>query len=151
MREGLEIIDTDQHVGPNMETLHKFAGPRLLERWDELVPVLRAGHRGPSPQHRPDPVQARPQHRHRREPDEAGGAGGTIPLRKAVKQNFEVKPVAEVNNENWQGPARGHGPRRRRRRADLPGHVLHGVDRARRGDAERAVRRLSPLPRRLLR
>ena len=30
MRGGLEIIDTDQHVGPNMETLHKYAGPRLL-------------------------------------------------------------------------------------------------------------------------
>ena len=37
MRGGLEIIDTDQHVGPNMETLHKYAGPRLLARWDELL------------------------------------------------------------------------------------------------------------------
>ena len=42
MRQGLEFIDTDQHVGPNMETLHKFAGPRLLERWDELVPYCVA-------------------------------------------------------------------------------------------------------------
>ena len=42
MRQGLEFIDTDQHVGPNMETLHKFAGPRLLERWDELVPYFVA-------------------------------------------------------------------------------------------------------------
>jgi len=40
MRDGLEIIDTDQHVGPNMETLHKYASARLLERWDELVPYF---------------------------------------------------------------------------------------------------------------
>ena len=40
MRGGLEIIDTDQHVGPNMETLHKYAGPRLLARWDELLPYF---------------------------------------------------------------------------------------------------------------
>ena len=40
MRGGLEIIDTDQHVGPNMETLHKYAGRRLLARWDELLPYF---------------------------------------------------------------------------------------------------------------
>ena len=47
MRDGLEFIDTDQHVGPNMETLHAYAGPRLLERICELpVTIGRCGEDG---------------------------------------------------------------------------------------------------------
>jgi hypothetical protein len=41
VRDGYRIIDTDTHVGPNVETLHRYAGPRLLARWDELTPYLQ--------------------------------------------------------------------------------------------------------------
>ena len=103
MRQGLEFIDTDQHVGPNMETLHKFADPRLIERWDELVPYFVAvteGHHlsiDPIPYKRDlntgtDDTQTKP-----------GRAVRTIPHRKAVKQKFEVKHAQQVNNKNMKG------------------------------------------------
>ena len=34
MKQGYRIIDTDTHVGPNMETLVDYAGPALRARWD---------------------------------------------------------------------------------------------------------------------
>ncbi len=103
MRDGLEIIDTDQHVGPNMETLHKYASARLLERWDELVPYFVQVTEGHHLSIDPIPFTRELNTGTDQSQTEAGGAGGAIPLRKAIKLNFDVKPVAEVNNENWQG------------------------------------------------
>ena len=39
MKQGYRIIDTDTHVGPNLETLVDYAGPALRARWDELDSV----------------------------------------------------------------------------------------------------------------
>ena len=103
MRGGLEIIDTDQHVGPNMETLHKYAGPRLLARWDELLPYFVKVTEGHHLSIDPIPFKRELNTGTESSQTAASGAGSTIPLRKAVKQNFEVQPVPEVNNENWQG------------------------------------------------
>ena len=105
MRGGLEIIDTDQHVGPNMETLHKYAGPRLLARWDELLPYfvkVTEGHHlsiDPIPYKRDlntgtDETQTK-----------AGGAGGTIPLRKAVKQTVQRTNRATMVDGESHGTA----------------------------------------------
>ena len=48
MKQGYRIIDTDTHVGPNLETLGEYAGPKLRERWHELdeywMPVTDGGH-----------------------------------------------------------------------------------------------------------
>ena len=48
MKQGYRIIDTDTHVGPNLETLAEYAGPALRERWHELdqywMPVTDGGH-----------------------------------------------------------------------------------------------------------
>ena len=103
MRQGLEFIDTDQHVGPNMETLHKYAGPRLLERWDELVPYFTPVTEGHHLSIDPIPFKRDLNTGTDESQTKATGAGATIPLRKAVKMNFEVKPAPEVNNENWKG------------------------------------------------
>ena len=103
MRQGLEFIDTDQHVGPNMETLHKFASTRLLERWDELVPYFTPVTEGHHLSIDPIPFKRDLNTSTDETQTKATGAGATIPLRKAVKMNFEVKPAAEVNNENWKG------------------------------------------------
>jgi len=103
MRQGLEFIDTDQHVGPNMETLHKFASARLLERWDELVPYFTPVTEGHHLSIDPIPFKRDLNTSTDESQTKATGAGATIPLRKAVKMNFEVKPAPEVNNENWKG------------------------------------------------
>ena len=41
MKEGFRFIDTDTHVGPNVETLEQHAGPVLRRRWDELRPYYQ--------------------------------------------------------------------------------------------------------------
>jgi len=101
MRDGYRIIDTDTHVGPNVETLHRYAGPRLLERWDELTPYLQpvtdGGHSlsiNPIPYRRVmgQPVEA-----------ESGVQGGASPLKGNVTATLRV-PVAEgINNGNPEG------------------------------------------------
>ena len=101
-RQGLEFIDTDQHVGPNMETLHKFAGPRLLERWDELVPYFVAvteGHHLSI-----DPIPYKRRLGTGMSETQAGGA--RVERSRSARrssEDFEVKPAPEVNNENWKG------------------------------------------------
>ncbi len=48
MKNGYRVIDTDTHVGPNLETLEQYAGPVLRERWGELAgyfsPITDGGH-----------------------------------------------------------------------------------------------------------
>lgn len=40
MKHGYRIIDTDTHVGPNMETFQEYASPELRRRWSELEPYF---------------------------------------------------------------------------------------------------------------
>ena len=100
MREGYRIIDTDTHVGPNVETLHLYAGPALLERWEELAPYYQKvteGHHlsiSPVPFKRPLNTNAA---------GEEAVRGGAIPLRGKTSMNFTVPPTAEVNNLNADG------------------------------------------------
>ena len=109
MRDGVEFIDMDQHVGPNMETLHKYASARLLERWDELVPYFVQVTEGHHLSIDPIPVHARPQHRHRREPDQGrrrrwhdpAAQGGQAQLRRQAGRRGQQRELA--------GPARRHG------------------------------------------
>ncbi len=103
MRDGFEFIDTDQHVGPNMETLHTHASSRLLARWDELVPYFVPVTEGHHLSIDPIPFTRNLNVGTTGAQTTAQGAGAEIPLRKAVKHNFEVHPAPEVNNENWEG------------------------------------------------
>ncbi len=101
MRNGYRVIDTDTHVGPNVETLEKFAGPALLERWGELEPyfspVTDGGHMlsiSPIPYKRRlgQPVNA-----------EVAVAGGANPLKGNVSAVLREPAAADVNNTNSTG------------------------------------------------
>ncbi len=101
MRSGYRVIDTDTHVGPNVETLQKFAGPALLERWGELEqyfsPVTDGGHMlsiSPIPYKRRlgQPVNA-----------EVAVAGGANPLKGNVSAVLREPAATDVNNTNSTG------------------------------------------------
>lgn len=103
MKDGFEFIDTDHHVGPNMETLEKYRSPRLRERWDELQPYYMKVTEGHHISIDPIPYKRDLYTGSKDDQTAAMGAGGDAPLRHAIKHNFDVKPAPEVNNENWQG------------------------------------------------
>ena len=103
MREGFEFIDTDHHVGPNMETLHKYADEALLARWDELLPYYMKVTEGHHLSVAPIPYKRDLYSGTDARQTAVGQRGAQGPLGSAVKLNFDVKPVPEVNNENNQG------------------------------------------------
>ena len=41
MRAGYRVIDTDTHVTPSLEVLHRYAEAAMRDRWDALDPYLR--------------------------------------------------------------------------------------------------------------
>ncbi|MCY4423164.1 MAG: hypothetical protein OXC06_08850, partial [Acidimicrobiaceae bacterium] len=103
MREGFEFIDTDHHVGPNMETLNKYASPALLDRWDELLPYYMKVTEGHHLSVAPIPYRRDLYTGTDEQQTAVGDRGAQGPLGSAVKLNFDIKPVPEVNNENNSG------------------------------------------------
>jgi predicted TIM-barrel fold metal-dependent hydrolase len=104
MRNGYRLIDTDTHVGPNVETLEAYAGPTLQARWEELRPYywkVTEGHHlsiDPWPFKRQMGAPSA---------EEAGaGAGAASSLKAAVTNLYEAKPEPEVQNENVAGRLR---------------------------------------------
>ena len=103
MKQGYRIIDTDTHVGPNLETLVDFAGPALRARWDELdqyrMAVTDGGHHLS--------ISPFPYKRKLRESTVIAGdgsrAGQQSPLKGAVTAVLETPPSPGVNNLNAQG------------------------------------------------
>jgi predicted TIM-barrel fold metal-dependent hydrolase len=101
MKDGYRIIDTDTHVGPNVETLKGYAGPGLLERWDELtkyhMAITDGGHQfsiEPYPYRRKFGLRAT---------QEAAVAGGASPLKGAVSKVLKLAPSTGINNDNPTG------------------------------------------------
>jgi predicted TIM-barrel fold metal-dependent hydrolase len=103
MKQGYRIIDTDTHVGPNLETLAEYAGPRLKERWSELdeywMPVTDGGHHLS--------ISPYPYKRKLRESTVLDGsasrAGQQSPLKGAVTAVLDTPPSEGVNNLNAKG------------------------------------------------
>ena len=103
MKQGYRIIDTDTHVGPNLETLGEYAGPKLRERWHELdeywMPVTDGGHHLS--------ISPFPYKRRLRQSTvldaEAPRAGQQSPLKGAVTAVLDTPPSAGVNNLNAAG------------------------------------------------
>jgi uncharacterized protein len=103
MKNGYRVIDTDTHVGPNLETLELYAGPALRERWGELAgyfsPITDGGHQLS--------ISPFPYHRKMREStvlDDSGSrAGGASPLKGAVTAVLDTPPSAGINNLNAGG------------------------------------------------
>jgi len=103
MKDGFRFVDTDTHVGPNVETLAVHAGPRLRERWDELTPYYQPVTEGHHLSINPIPYARDLNTGTADDQTAAEGAGADIPLRKAISLNYDRKPVAEVNNANSAG------------------------------------------------
>ncbi len=103
MKQGYRIIDTDTHVGPNLETLIEFAGPALRARWDELdqyrMAVTDGGHHLS--------ISPFPYKRRLRQStvldNEGSRAGQQSPLKGAVSAVLETPPSPGVNNNNAKG------------------------------------------------
>jgi predicted TIM-barrel fold metal-dependent hydrolase len=100
VRQGYRVIDTDTHVGPNIETLELYAGPLLRDRWDELQPYYQAVTEGHHLSISPMPFKRA---LNASGAEEQAVRGGTIPLRGKTGMNFTEKPVADVNNLNAGG------------------------------------------------
>ncbi|HEY4333099.1 MAG TPA: amidohydrolase family protein, partial [Ilumatobacteraceae bacterium] len=100
VRDGYHIIDSDTHVGPNVETLQIYAGPRLVERWDELLPYYQPVTEGHHLSISPYPFK-----RSLRTSgmEQAPVKGGVIPLKGKTALNWEQHPAPEVNNLNAAG------------------------------------------------
>ena len=103
MKNGYRVIDTDTHVGPNLETLEQYAGPVLRSRWGELAdyfsPITDGGHQLS--------ISPYPYRRKMREStvidDSASRAGQTSPLKGAVTAVLDTPPSAGINNLNATG------------------------------------------------
>lgn len=101
MRNGFRIIDTDTHVGPNVETLQKYAGPVLQSRWSELEPYYMKASEGH--QLSINPIPYRRQLGRAGTHEEGEGAGASAKLRSTVTFLYEEDPQPEVQNENAEG------------------------------------------------
>ena len=55
MRDGYRVIDTDSHVTPSLEVLHRYADQAARDRWDELKPYVREMRSPPGRGHPPEP------------------------------------------------------------------------------------------------
>jgi predicted TIM-barrel fold metal-dependent hydrolase len=103
VKDGFRFIDTDTHVGPNVETLEIHAGPILRRRWEELRPYYQPVTEGHHLSIDPIPYKRDLNTGSNADQTAATGVGGEIPLRKAISLNYTEKPAPEVNNANWQG------------------------------------------------
>jgi predicted TIM-barrel fold metal-dependent hydrolase len=103
MKHGYRIIDTDTHVGPNLETLSEYASAKLKQRWGELdqywMPVTDGGHHLS--------ISPYPYKRKLRESTvldtSASRAGQQSPLKGAVTAVLDTPPSEGVNNLNAKG------------------------------------------------
>ena len=55
MRNGYRVIDTDSHVTPSLEVLHRYAEQPARDRWDELKPYMREMRSPPGRGHPTEP------------------------------------------------------------------------------------------------
>jgi len=102
LKNGYKIIDTDTHVGPNLETLKLYASDALKDRWSEfdpfLQPVTLGGHFLSVA-----PMKYARELGTEHHGEGAATKGGDSPLRGAVTKTFVQPPVAEGSNLNSRG------------------------------------------------
>ena len=149
MKHGYRILDTDTHVGPNMETFEQYASAELRDRWSELLPYfmqISEGHHLSV-----DPIQYKRGDERERRPRAA--VRGRPAGRAAGQDDPAVDRSAATRGEQPQraGSPAGHGHRRGRRPPDHPGDLVDRGGRARLVARQGVVRRVPPLSGRLLR
>lgn len=101
MKNGYRIIDTDTHVGPNMETFEKYASAELRERWSELeqyyMPVTEGHHLSVNP------IKYQRQMNQSATAETGSGAGQQGALSGKTTPLWSVRPQPGVNDMNVQG------------------------------------------------
>ncbi len=105
MRDGFRFIDTDTHIGPNMETLREYASSTLEERWSELdpymLPITDGGHTLSI-----NPMPLRRQLNAKGGAEAEGKKGGSSPLKGNIKKSPQVPSEPGINNGNPEGRLR---------------------------------------------
>ena len=101
MKHGYRILDTDTHVGPNMETFEQYASPELRDRWSELLPYfmqISEGHHLSV-----DPIKYQREMNASADPERGSGPGQQGVLQGKLTPLWTVRPQPEVSNLNVQG------------------------------------------------
>lgn len=101
MKHGYRIIDTDTHVGPNMETFEQYASAELRRRWTELEPYfmpISEGHHLSI-----DPIKYDRQMNVSADPERAAGAGQSGALKGKLTPLWERRPTSGVSDLNARG------------------------------------------------
>ncbi|HEY5875111.1 MAG TPA: amidohydrolase family protein [Ilumatobacteraceae bacterium] len=101
MKHGYRILDTDTHVGPNMETFEQYASPELRDRWSELLPYfmqISEGHHLSV-----DPIKYQREMNASADPERGSGPGQQGALQGKLTPLWTVRPQPEVSNLNVQG------------------------------------------------
>ena len=148
MKNGYRIIDTDTHVGPNLETLEIYASARLRERWDELEqykqPVTLGGHFLSISPMKYDRALGTPHQ------GEKATKGGESPLKRSVSKTFKTPPAPEVSNLNSTGRLADMDTEGVDVHVIIPGTFANAATALDAGTGDRAVRGLPPLCGRVL-
>lgn len=110
MREGYRVVDTDSHVTPSLEVLHKYASDAAKARWSDLDPYLRTMNSPPGRGHPTHSwttikVNAIPYDRiaGQKGEKEEGAAGAAGPLEGRVENIATQTPTERVQHDNPDG------------------------------------------------
>lgn len=101
MKNGYRILDTDTHVGPNMETFEQYASAELKSRWSELEPYfmkVTEGHHLSV-----DPIKYERQMNVSSDPERPSGAGEKGALQGKLTPLWVERPTEGVSDRNVQG------------------------------------------------
>ncbi|MSO89936.1 MAG: amidohydrolase [Rhodospirillaceae bacterium] len=110
MRKGYRVIDTDTHVTPSLEVLHRYAGKAIKARWDEMKPYVRTMNSPPGRGHPTGPwttvkVSAMPYSRIAGEKavENKGEKGGAGALEGRVENTSKATPHERIQHDNSTG------------------------------------------------
>ena len=110
MRNGFRVIDTDTHVTPSLEVLHRYAGQAIKDRWDEFKPYLRTMNSPPGRGHPTEPwhtLKIKPIPYSRvagdKQTGEAVERGGAGALEGRVENIAKATPSERTQHDNPDG------------------------------------------------
>lgn len=110
MRGGYRVIDTDSHVTPSLEVLHRYAEAAMRDRWDALDPYLRTMKSPPGRGHPTEPwhtLKVRPipygRVAGRKADAEVAEKGDAGALEGRVENIAKASPSERIQHDNPDG------------------------------------------------
>ena len=110
MRNGFRVIDTDSHVTPSLEVLHRYASADMRGRWDALAPYKRTMNSPPGRGHPTEPwhtLKVRPIPYNRvageKQSEERIEKGAAGPLEGRVTNIAKETPSERIQHDNPDG------------------------------------------------